>query len=75
MTNKDAVGYLFDMEGQSYYKTLADCINENSIYDIRLYKGEQKEIYSPVWSYTEFTNEYQRIGITNDKIIIRIKEI
>ena len=45
------------------------------IYDIRLYTGEQKETYSPVWSYTEFTNEYQRLGITDDKIMIRIKRI
>lgn len=75
IANKYAVGYLFDIEGQSYYKTFADCINENSIYDIRLYTGEQKETYSPVWSYTEFTNEYQRLGITDDKIMIRIKRI
>ena len=57
------------------YKTLADCINENSIYNIFLYRGEQKETYSPVWSYTRFTNEYQKIGITKDKIMIRIKEM
>lgn len=75
IANKYASDHLIDVNGQPYYKTLADCINENSIYDIRLYKGEQKETYSPVWSYTRFTNEYQKIGITEDKIMIRIKEV
>lgn len=67
---------LINTNGTIQYKSLADCFSQNnSIYDIALYKGEQKEIYSPVWSYTEFTNEYQRIGITDDKIMIRIKQI
>ncbi len=75
IADKYSVGWLIEINGQSHYKTLADCINENSIYSIRLYKGEQKETYSPVWSYTRFTNEYQKIGITDDKIMIRIKEM
>ena len=66
---------LINSDGTPKYKTLADCINENSIYSIILYKGEQKEIYSPIWSNTQFTNKYQRVGITNDKIMIRIKEM
>lgn len=66
---------LINPDGTPRYKNLADCINENSIYNIMIYKGKQKEIYSPVWSYTEFTNECQKIGITNDKIMIRIKEM
>ena len=58
------------------YKTLTECINSNYIYDINLYKDKKRiGTYSPVWSYTEFENEYQRIGITNDKIIIRIKKV
>ncbi|MCI8273006.1 MAG: hypothetical protein HFJ55_02855 [Clostridia bacterium] len=57
------------------YSSLTECISKNSIYNIITYKGEQKEVYSPVWSYTEFTNEYQKIGITDEKILIRIKEI
>lgn len=58
------------------YKNLTECINSNHIYDINIYK-DKKIIgtYSPVWSYTEFENEYQRIGITKEKIIIRIKEL
>ena len=66
---------LVNTDGTPKYETLADCINNNSIYNIIIYKGEQKETYSPVWSYTRFTNEYQKIGITGDKIMIRIKEI
>lgn len=58
-----------------YYKTLTECINSNSIYNVYLYKGEKITKYAPVWSYTEFNNEYQKIGITDEKIIIRIKEI
>lgn len=66
---------LVNTDGTLHYETLADCINNNSIYDIMIYRGMQKETYSPIWSYTRFTNEYQRIGITDDKIMIRIKEI
>lgn len=66
---------LVNKDGTPRYETLADCINDNSIYNIMIYKGEQKETYSLVCSYTRFTNEYQRIGITYDKIMIRIKEI
>lgn len=73
--NGIGTGWILNSDGTPIYKTLADCINENSIYDIKLYKGKQRETYTPVWSYTEFTNEYQRIGITDDKIIIHIKEI
>lgn len=58
------------------YETLVECINSNYIYDIIIYKDEKIiGTFSPVWSYTEFENENQRIGITNDKIIIRIKEL
>lgn len=66
---------LINLDSMLQYKTLADCINKNSIYNIVIFKGKQKETYSPVWSYTQFTNEYQKIGITNDKIMIHIKEI
>lgn len=60
----------------SGYKSLADCIKSNSIYDIKIYKDEKLlETFSPVWSYTEFDNEYQKIGITKDKILIRIVEL
>lgn len=68
--------YLIDKNGIPRYESLADCINSNCIYDISIYKGKKLiETYSPIWSYTEFNNEYQKIGITNDKILIRIKEI
>lgn len=64
------------LNGLPDYNSLTDCINSNSIYGINLYKGENTiERYSPVWSYTEFTNEYQRIGVAEDKIMIRIKEL
>lgn len=67
---------LIDVDGKPYYKTLADCIKSQSIYEISIYKEDRNiQNYSPVWSYTRFTNEYQRIGITDDKIMIRIKEI
>lgn len=75
IADKYALFHLIDKNEKPRYKSLADCINENSIYDIITYKGEQKETYSPIWSYTRFTNEYQRIGITNEKIMIRIKEM
>lgn len=57
-------------------KLIVNKINSNSIYSILLYKDE-KEIkrYEPVWTYTQFTNNYQKIGITDELIIIRIKEI
>lgn len=68
--------YLIDPNGMPRYESLADCINSNYIYDISTYKEEKLiETYSPIWSYTEFNNEYQKIGITNDKILIHIKEI
>jgi len=61
---------------RSYYKTFTDCINSNYIYEINRYKEDKiVETILPVWTYTQFKNEYQKIGITNDKIIIRIKEI
>ena len=65
----------FLQTGTPEYDSLTECISENSIYDITIYKGEQKIAYSPVWSYTEFTNKYQHIGITDDKIMIRIVDI
>lgn len=76
IADKYSLGYLIDNEEKPYYISLTDCINSNSIYDISIYKeGKKVENYSPVWSYTRFTNEYQKIGITNDKILIRIREI
>lgn len=76
IADKYSFGHLIGVDGKPYYESLADCINSQSIYDINIYKvDKQIETYSPVWSYTEFTNEYQRIGITNDKIMIRIKEM
>lgn len=58
-----------------WYETLTDCVNNQSIYNIKIGKGKEWKTYSLVWSYTEFTNEYQRIGIIDDKIMIRIKEM
>lgn len=67
---------LINLDGTPCYESLADCINDNSIYEVNIYKdGKQIETYSPVWSYTEFTNEYQRTGITDEKIMISIKEM
>ncbi len=58
------------------YKSFTNCITDNHIYEIETYKDEKiLQKYSPVWSYTEFKNEYQKNGITDEKIIIRIKEI
>lgn len=61
---------------KAYYKSFTDCINSNYIYEINIYKDYKiVENILPVWTYTQFKNEYQKIGITKDKIIIRIKEI
>ena len=67
--------YLIGLNGKIIYTQFSECINSNSIYDINTYKnGEKLNTYSPVWSYTEFENKYQRIGITEEKVMIRIKE-
>lgn len=64
------------LEKETSCHTLTECIQMNSIYDIRIYQDNNLiKKYSPIWSYTEFNNEHQRIGITDDKILIRIKEI
>jgi len=67
---------LINSDGTPHYKSLASCINSQSIFAINIYKEDKKiKTYSPVWSYTRFTNKYQKIGITDDKILIHIKEI
>ena len=70
------VGFiLLNKDGTAKYNTLAEFINNDYIYKIVTYNGEEKKEYNPVWTYTQFVNGYQRIGITDDKIMIHIKEM
>jgi hypothetical protein len=65
-----------NLNGAPYYNSLAECINSQSIYEINIYKKNNKvENCLPVWTYTKFNNDYQKIGITDEKIMIRIVEI
>lgn len=67
---------VIDSDGTPEYQSLADCIASNSIYRIELFKGtESVQSYDPVWTNTQFTNGNQRTGVTDEKIIIRIKEV
>ncbi len=77
IANKYAVGYLFDIEGQSYYKTFADCINENSIYMILGFILENKKKLILQYGVIQNLQKWisKRLGITDDKIMIRIKRI
>jgi len=76
MRKNNAIYHVIDEKGNPFYKSLGDCINSNFIYDATTWKnGKLTGIITPVWSDTEFINEYQKIEITDDKIIIDIKEI
>lgn len=65
-----------NLKNKPIYKDVVECLKCEHIYSIHIYKKDKKlKTYNIAWSLTEFNNENQKIGVTDDKILIRIIDL